>query len=294
MKLSNKLLIVLLLTTLLLLFIIPASGDYDSINPCADTYVSSSAPDDNYGSSQTLYIGTNYKALLKFDLSQYQSKQIAYAVLKIKTSGGSNYADAVIELHRVLEDWNESDVTYNTLPNYSDVVAANITISGIGTWYEFDVTDEVQYLVDHPEENHGWILVWNSTSSGYITISSREGSNPPILEIYYVDGSSATVTTTVTSTTTETVTETTTETLANATITTTETETITQTATTTTTITQPATTTTQTMTTTIYSTKTLTQPSTIDTSSTMSLISSLLPMILLIGIIGAMAKAVRG
>jgi len=275
MKLSNKLLIVLLLTTLLLLFIIPASGDYDSINPCADTYVSSSAPDDNYGSSQTLYVGSNYKALLKFDLSQYQSKQIAYAVLKIKTSGGSNYADAVIELHRVLEDWNESDVTYNTLPDYSDVVVANVTISGVGSWYEFDITNDVQYLVDHPEENFGWILVWNSTSSGYITISSREGSNPPILEIYYVDGSSATVTTTVTSTTTETVTETTTQTTtvtqANATVT--------QTATTTQTVT-------------IYSTKTVTQSSTVDTSSAMSLISSLLPVLLLIGIIGAMAKAV--
>jgi len=290
MKLSNKLLIILMFVILTLTLILPASGDYNSINPIADSYVSSSAPDSNYGSSQTLYIGSNYKALLKFNLSQLQGKQIAYARLKIKTSGGSNYVNAIIELHRVLEDWNEIDVTYNTLPNYSNVVAANITISGIGSWYEFDVTDEVQYLVDHPEENYGWILVWNSTLSGYITINSREGSNPPILEIYYVDGTSATVT--VTSTTTETVTETTTqtttvtETQANATVTQTITET--QTATTTATITQPATT----YTTTVYSTKMIYQGSSDVTSDMTNMLSSILPIILLVGIIGAMARAV--
>lgn len=281
MKLSNKLLIVLMLITLLLLFIIPANADYDAINPIADAHIYSSSPDNNYGSSSLLYVGSSYKSLIKFDLSQYQNKEIAYARLKIKVSGGSNYADANILFYRVTEPWNESDVTWNNAPSYDNSsIVANISISSVGTWYEVDLTDEVQYLVNNIDENHGWILVWDSDLNGYVTIVSREGSNSPTLEIYYVDGSSTTVTTTVTSTTTETTTQTTTvtETQANATIT----QTIT------TTITQPATT----YTTTIYSTKTVTQPSTVDTSSAMSLISSLLPMLLLIGIIGAMAKAV--
>jgi len=304
MKLSNKLLVVLILITLLLIFIIPANADYVSLNPIADSYVSSSAPDSNYGSSQTLRVGANYKTLLRFDLSQCQGKRIAYARLKIKVSGGSDYANAIIELHRILSDWNESEVTYNTLPSYSNEVAANITISSIGTWYEFDLTDEVQYLVDHPNENYGWILVWNSDLSGYISIISREGADKPVLEVYYIEATETTTTVTTTVTTTETVTSATTETVtetatqtvtetqANATITTTTTQTVTetQTATMTATITQPATT----YTTTVYSTKALTQPSSVDMSSTMSLISSILPILLLVGIVGALARSVRG
>jgi len=287
MRLSNKLLIVLMLLIIGLLLILPASGDYSTLNSNVDSYVSSSAPDNNYGSSQTLYIGTNYKALIKFDLSQYQGKQIAYARLKIYVSGGSNYANAIIEVHRILSDWNESEVTYNTLPNYLNETVSNVTISGINQWYEFDLTNDIQYLIDNPSENYGWILIWNSDLTGYITIHSKEGSNPPILEIYYIDGTSATVT--VTSTTTEIITETiietttVTETQANATIT----KTVTSTITSPTTVTQ-----------TIYSTKTEYQNASINaseiTSSLGGLLTSILPLLLLIGVVGALAKAVRG
>ena len=284
MKLSNKLPIVLMLITLLLLFVIPANASYNEENPIADTYIDESYPDSNYGSNSKIRVASNAKILLKFDLSTYASKDIAYARLKIYNEGGSNYAGVEVLVYRIVEDWNESDVTWNNAPAYDDTeVVASFTLSS--GWIEINMTDEVQYLVDHPEENHGWVLVWNSSSSGYALIRSREYNGfEPTLEIYYIDGSSATVTTTVTSTTTEIVTET-----ATQTTTVTETQanaTITQT----TTITQPATT--QTVTTTIYSTKTLTQPSSIDTSSTMSLISSILPILLLVGIIGAMAKAV--
>jgi len=196
-------------------------ADYTAIISSADTYIQSSYPDDNHGSDSPVYAGcyndgspSNY-ALFNFDISGIVGKAIANATLNLYLSGGSNYAGGEIRVYRILKDWDESTVTWNTRPNFNSTPIATITINGISQYVKLDVTDDLRYFADHPEEFHGW-LIWfyQEGSNAYIGINSREASsNKPYLEVYYADPKIVTETITTTVTETETTTTTMTSTI---------------------------------------------------------------------------------
>ena len=219
-----------------------AASTTETLTASADAYVKSNAGDSNYGSDTELFAanqvnGADEITYIKFDLSGISSGSvIVSAKLKLWiTSGGS----CQICVYRVTSDWSENSVTYNTRPSASSESETCVSVGGLNTWAEFDITDLVQAWVNGTYDNYG-VKIFPSESGKYAHFASREysdSSKRPQLVIEYVEP------VTVTQTVTETVTETTT--VASTTYT--ETETMTETITTT-----------QTINNTIYSTVTTT------------------------------------
>jgi hypothetical protein len=73
--------------------------------------------------------------------------------------------------------------------DFSAVVSASTLVgdNGTYTWSTIQMAADVQAWLDDPSSNHGWILIGNedSTDATAYRFGSREGSNPPTLEINY-------------------------------------------------------------------------------------------------------------
>jgi len=136
-----------------------------TIYPVADTYVEELWPNDNHGDESTFWAGNSsgYESigLIKFDLSQLpRDIVIHYAKLKVTEWA---YEDAAlptsrIRLYRVLSPWNENTVTYNTKPEISDDILAEIPAQELLGEHSFEITEDIQYLYKHQSENYGHAL----------------------------------------------------------------------------------------------------------------------------------------
>jgi hypothetical protein len=102
----------------------PATITLDVIS---DTYVSSSNPTVNYGSSASLYSDASpiMISYLKFDASGLNGT-LKRAVLRIKTTSGTSSGSPGPEYVKIVEDtsWNESTLTYNTRPSLSTTLGS--------------------------------------------------------------------------------------------------------------------------------------------------------------------------
>ena len=199
--------------------------------PTDDSHVYKNNPDNNYGSSSTLFIDDSdliMRIYIRFDLSSIPSNaQIIYAKLSIyRSDTGSNPTGKTVKIYRVTEDWNESDITWNNQPNSVSVETDSATIPSGQTWLEFNVTGDVQGFINGSYDNYGWVIKCsdcpNDSEAWFRSKEYSEADYHPKLEIIY--GSIETVTTT--QTINNTVTETVTTTVANTTYYTTIYETI--------------------------------------------------------------------
>lgn len=102
----------------------PATITLDAV---ADTYISSSNPTVNYGSSSSLYSDANPTMIsyLKFDASGL-SGTLKKAVLRIKTTSGTYSGSPGPEYVKIVDDtsWSESTLTYNTRPSLSTTLGS--------------------------------------------------------------------------------------------------------------------------------------------------------------------------
>jgi len=98
-----------------------------------DAYIWESNPDDNYGSSTSLYTGIfsggHKQSLIQFDLNSIPAcSQITSATFHIYRRSGGAYSEAV-EIYRVTAPWDENTVTWNSFNKY------NKFGTGMGKWY---------------------------------------------------------------------------------------------------------------------------------------------------------------
>jgi hypothetical protein len=170
-------------------------------NTClADTYVSSDTNNlvANYGQSSYLLIGdtqmsasygTNpntYRAYLKFDLnnSNLNIKKAYIYVYMYSQNGYLLYDNFYI--HNVLQDWDESLISWNSQPNYEItgyIISTKPFQGSINQWHKMDITDLVCRWKDGLS-NYG-ILLESDNNYGYPCFDSKEGSNKPYIEILY-------------------------------------------------------------------------------------------------------------
>lgn len=123
---------------------------------CGDTYVDSTVPNNNYGTAEGMYVGSNdtYRYFIKFWLGDIPAgstinKATFYSYAYIGgASVGAYDSDNV--------DWSENVVTWNKQPAMSHLEDVNAPASG--TWGEWRVDNAVRQHFDNGSDNTTIIL----------------------------------------------------------------------------------------------------------------------------------------
>ena len=160
----------------------PSAGT--TLLPIADTYVRGGMwAKESFGGADELQVkdgsDSDYdrRAFVRFDLRTV-SGAISTATLHLFVR--SQDAGPLTLAAITPDNWSESALTWATQPQLGPQLAAT-TIAGSG-WVSLDVTASVkQQLIG--DKQVSFALLDNTTARTLIRLSSREGANPPMLEL---------------------------------------------------------------------------------------------------------------
>ena len=192
-------------------------ADSVTLHPVADAGLSALAPSSNFGTGPDMVIGTQgptvgttrNRGLLRFDLTgqippSAKITSVALTLNVAKVPLGA--ANSIFELRRVLQEWNESEATWNNRSSasggwsspgaeapadFSTALSATAPVAGLGVSTFASTTNliaDVQAWVDNPGTNFGWIVLTQSEEVAKTArrITSREGgNNGPTLVVEY-------------------------------------------------------------------------------------------------------------
>jgi hypothetical protein len=161
-----------------------------------DSDVSEFSPNNNSGSYAALWLGYNvakWRAYLEFDLSPNPlpaGAVVTNANLYLYQFYGSGSVS--IGVYKVISNWGESSITWNTQPSSSSVAEDSYYFgSSTGTWRTWYIVDLVKSWLDGSISNYGILLKptdeSSNTKSAYFRSSdyTSDTSKRPKLEIYY-------------------------------------------------------------------------------------------------------------
>ena len=203
MKNLTTRLAVLLLSTLCLL---TGALRAQQSPPSADTYVNSSSPNKNYGSSILLVVGQGSTTYMRFNLAGVPTgATVNKATLRLFVSAVVTGGQFDVYNLPATPTWSESTLTYNTPPPALGSSATGghpvtVSTSSMNNFVLVDITATVQGWLANPSTNNGVGLAVVGTT-GYFSFESKEGiltSHEPELEIV-LNGSSSAGSGTVTS-----------------------------------------------------------------------------------------------
>ena len=192
-----------------------------------DTWIDEWQPTQNYhtGSDANfirLYADGHQNTLIRFDLSSLPAgSTVAAASLELKIGSRTNTNPLTAEIYRLTRAWIDDEATWQlasadapwevagaggSADHSGDSEAELLFAADGGTWVSADVTDLVQYWLDHPSENYGALL--RADAGGGVQYALRASDHPeqadhPKLVVQYFP---ATTTPTATATPTETAT----------------------------------------------------------------------------------------
>ncbi|MCD6291402.1 MAG: alpha/beta fold hydrolase [Anaerolineae bacterium] len=192
----------------------------DGYSGIEDTFISSWAPDTNYGANGHLYVRhdgpeTIKNALLRFDLAGRVPPDawVRAAILGLYVDGGpATGNELAIDLHRAMREWRASEATWNQpqdgatwaepgangkpddiASDPADTRFVQSTADGhIDRWYGWDVTDLVRTWLATPTANDGVVLrssppkdEYDEKEEFYFTSSEGYWKKRPKLTIIY-------------------------------------------------------------------------------------------------------------
>ncbi len=208
------------------------SAEVVSIGPCKDTSLYSEVDILSNGSGSHCFAGrVNFtggirRALLAFDIAGHvpAGATIDYVVLTLHVSR-TGAGPVPVTLHRLLLDWGEagsdaegqegagtvaepgdatwSHAVYETVPwgnpggDYVPVVSASTMIGGLGfcTWQSGGLVADVQFMLDNPGRDFGWVVVGDETTNRTTKrFDARENAFPsfrPLLKVTYTASTGA-------------------------------------------------------------------------------------------------------
>ena len=149
--------------------------------PSDDATILEDHPDDNYGNESTLQIDDDsgtYDSLIRFDLSDIDTKSVASATLRLFCTDGSDAGG--IFGKTTASNWDEASVTWNSAPAAFGAPFHSLDQVEEAIWYDIDVTDV--FFSAHNSLNAVSIRI-TSKSWNRASYSSKEGSYPPQLVI---------------------------------------------------------------------------------------------------------------
>lgn len=177
-----------------------APSDTVQLQPVADTFIRSSAPDANEEGGQTLSVSRQVillgattivveeHGLLRFDLSQIPAgSTINRAVLRLSQLDVSGNADWDISVAQINEAWKPAGVTWNSRPASTCCIESVTSPPTSPTLISWNVQTLVQKWVGDPAHNpnYGFLLQGFGNAAQSRTFGSVESNAPPELIIDY-------------------------------------------------------------------------------------------------------------
>jgi hypothetical protein len=200
----------------LLFTLLTARAETVSINPSADTSLSATSQDNNFGANNNVISGTGNnnlanRALLQFDIAANlpADATISTATLTLNVIATSGGPDSQFSIYRLFQAWGEGNKTSNQgqlattgeatwkarfAPNtlwsapgsmspidFSSAASGSQIISGVGA-YQFGSTPSIvadlQSWLNNPSANFGWILISGAEGTARTSrrFASREDS----------------------------------------------------------------------------------------------------------------------
>lgn len=174
-----------------------------TIYPTDDALIEEADCNGNYGSGLRMNARNRYgatagwerDALSKFDLSSLPPGcTIVSGTLNLyyndcyQSSGDCDGRD--LNCYRLIEDWDESTVTYCSAPGKAATITSYSTVPSSYGWMDWDVTSDVQAFYNGSETNYGWQVMdenyWGTVNIPDSYFYCKEyGSNIPYLEIIF-------------------------------------------------------------------------------------------------------------
>jgi len=184
----------------------------------ADSHIreTSSYRDSNYGGLTRMEAKTwggaipslynNRRALVRFDVKgQLPARAVVQNARLCLTVDFQTGWTMNIDVHRLLTDWTEMNVTWNAPwdisgGDYEPTPSDTPQTIGANTWpgteFCWDVSADAQHFNNHPEQDFGWLLRHRIEALGgeYVLLATKENSNTdyrPRLEVTFCDGTGA-------------------------------------------------------------------------------------------------------
>lgn len=156
--------------------------------PIKNVSLSQYYPARNYSTSidQSLFIcqfrqpDDNYRALLQFDLSKFESSdeiQRAYLLLNIYRNE-INSGVIHIGIYRLLQPWDENIITWDDQVPFASTPEYHFAIPA--AWFGFilfDITRLTCSWIDHIYLNHGFILVGEEHQNSLVAFHSLRNND---------------------------------------------------------------------------------------------------------------------
>ena len=170
------------------------------VTSSADAQITQGRATMNFGTARAMWAGYDMweepydrtsRSLIRFSLSAIPSgSTIINASLRLYQNGSYDFGGYTrqITTYRVTQAWSETSVTWDTAPGHAEAYGSAVTGHGSDAfgWYSFPVTSLVQAWIDGTYANHGVMLRGPEHEANWRQFSTREGANPPRLEISYV------------------------------------------------------------------------------------------------------------
>jgi hyaluronate lyase len=168
------------------------------VSPSEDAHVLSTFPDTNEGTSTQLYMASagsigfsGNRAFLKFPNSFSPSLTVNSATLKVFYYQNVGNGSSAVSAYSVTDDtWTESGVTWNNQPSLGSFLDTDVP--SLNNYALLDVTSFVQSEISAASPSISISLVPENNIS-WARYYSREGSNPPVLEIAVPEPSTLTL-----------------------------------------------------------------------------------------------------
>lgn len=174
-----------------------AWADAGSFNSSADAYLSSGSPNVNNSTNVIMDLTNTRDGVVRFDISSIPtgSTVTAATLTLVATAVGSATAVKNYGSNRILVDWTESTVTWNTPgstagSHFASSATDIIAVSATGS-YNWNVLNDVASFVAGSAINYGWRIIWSSNTSGtnkqvdFGTKENATAGNRPVLSVTY-------------------------------------------------------------------------------------------------------------
>lgn len=173
-----------------------AQGQTLTLIPSADATVLEAQPDLNQGLSAELKIQpttSTARSLTYFDLNSLMGQVTATDIALVQLSFNVTLNDGnwssgqgpstQVEVASLLNSWQEGSVTWNSIAGSMGNVVDSQVASRINSGnLQFDVTTEVQAILNGNQINYGWLVKKvRENSGGTLIFDSREGPSAPRL-----------------------------------------------------------------------------------------------------------------
>ncbi len=173
---------------------IPAAAEEFILSPLQDAYTCDCAPGTTNpnGGSSYLYQGPVYgcqvNLYIEWDLSELGTGKVidtAELWLYCKSITGSVTGGSMV-YYLITESWDETNVTYNTMPSWSTDITSLSPWPDVGAWISIDVKDFVDAWYQGTEENYGLFghyinTVGNCCAGFYSSNYANENLRPYLL-----------------------------------------------------------------------------------------------------------------